>query len=152
MLKKFLITGILILFSSCTTGEKFVNVEEGMTRSEIKKILGKHDQIIKKKNYTIYVWKHRNMGGWGQNYYSKTDYYVVFNNRGVVDSYGHGAVDHTDSNAMRKWASDYQKQQLRQQEIDAYERRTNTLDRGRSISCDTKQSGYNAFSTNCREW
>lgn len=71
---KTLLVLILILLVSCATGEKFSSIREGMTKSEVSRILGNHDQLERKEGgWSTYVYRDRLLSGWS---WDKTDYYV----------------------------------------------------------------------------
>lgn len=130
---KILLSLVLVFFlSGCATGEKWSGIDEGMTKEQVHHILGKQDQIEKRDNgWSIHYYKNRLISGFS---WDKTDYYVVYNPDGKVDSYGHGAVDSRTSERMAKWSAT--QQQINQQ------------NKPNSINCSSTQIG-NTVSTDC---
>lgn len=131
---KILLFGFTILFflSGCATGEKWSGIDEGMTKEQVQQVLGKQDQIEKQDNgWSIHYYKDRLISGWS---WDKTDYYVVYNTDGKVDSYGHGPVDTRTSERLAKWSAT---QQL-----------INQQNKPTSINCVTTRGLINE-TTNC---
>lgn len=92
---------ILVMITSCATGENFSSVREGMTKTEVYRALGNHDQLKRSEGgWATYFYRDRLMSGWS---WDKTDYYVVFDPDGKVFEYGHGAVDTRTSERMAQW-------------------------------------------------
>jgi len=128
---KTILTIFLIILVGCATGDKFSNVEEGMTKKQVRDILGKHDQIQKHSNgATVYLYKNRLISGWS---YDKTDYYVVFGPDQKVYVYGHGAIDTRTSDRAAAYSRAYLKAQARRAEAERKSGERNN----RQITCYT---------------
>jgi len=132
MKKVILSFAVLFLLSGCATGERWSEIDEGMSKEQVKLILGKQDQIEKRDNgWSIHYYKNRLISGFS---WDKTDYYVVYNPDGKVDSYGHGAVDTRTSERMAKWSAT---QQL-----------INQQNKPTSVNCTSTTNG-NTATTDC---
>jgi outer membrane protein assembly factor BamE (lipoprotein component of BamABCDE complex) len=142
---KTLILLLSVLFiTSCATGEKWGQIEEGMTKKEVRRALGKHDQMKRQGDWTIYYYKNRLISGFS---WDKTDYFVIFDPNGKVYEYGHGAVDTRTSQRMSKWSTDYRRNEIEQQKANAMDRQNQILNRKRSYSC-TKDAFTNSATCN----
>jgi uncharacterized protein YceK len=132
-MKKVLLNfAVLFVLSGCATGEKWSGIDEGMSKDQVHNIIGKQDQIEKRDNgWSIHYYKNRLISGWS---WDKTDYYVVYNPDGKVDSYGHGSVDTRTSERMAKWSA---AQQL-----------INQQNKPTSVNCSSTQFG-NTVTTDC---
>jgi len=126
-MRRVLVIAIAFTLGGCATGEKMGRVEEGMSKTEVRKAMGKQDQIDHLPNgFTAYLYRNRMMSGWS---WDKTDYYVVFDPTDTVYSYGHGSVDTSLSERMANWSAEQAR-------------------RSQSINCTTTQYGNTAH-TNC---
>lgn len=136
----FIVVVFLALLSGCATGELWSQVDEGMTKEQVKNIIGKQDKIEKRENgWSIHWYLNRLISGFS---WDKTDYYVIYNPDGKVDSYGHGVVDTRTSERMANWSIN--QQMINQQNKPVYvepNRPTNT-------NCTSQQNG-SAVTTNC---
>lgn len=131
-MKIFFAILLTICISGCATGEKWSEIDEGMSKEQVKLILGKQDQIEKRDNgWSIHYYKNRLISGFS---WDKTDYYVVYNPDGKVDSYGHGAVDTRTSERMSKWSANQQM--------------INQQNKPTSVNCSSIQVG-NTVTTDC---
>ncbi|NOT80838.1 MAG: hypothetical protein HOP07_17775 [Bacteriovoracaceae bacterium] len=123
---------ISISIVSCATGEKFSSIREGMSKSQVKEVLGAHDQISRSEGgWSTYSYKNRLMSGWS---WDKSDYYVVFDPNGKVYEYGHGEVDTRTSERMSAWGA----QQLQR-----------SKNSPTTIDCNSYTSG-SITNTNCK--
>ncbi len=100
----FLIGLVLFTLSSCATGEKFVKIREGMSKSEVVEILGQPDVASRDS----YAYLNRMVSGWS---WDKANYVIKFEDN-KVSSYGReGYVDNSSyqynsaSQALRETAS-----------------------------------------------
>ena len=142
--KCFLTIMIMGFLASCATGEKFSDIEEGMTKAEVRKVLGKQDQVDKPgEGWTIYYYKHRLISGWS---WDKTDYYVILNPQDKVFAYGHGPVDTRMSERMTKWSIEQQKLTLERQKLIQSQQ---PVLNNNSVNCRSFVLG-DAVQTNCR--
>lgn len=131
-MKIFFAILLSICISGCATGERWSEIDEGMSKEQVKLILGKQDQIEKRDNgWSIHYYKNRLISGFS---WDKTDYYVVYNPDGKVDSYGHGAVDTRTSERMSKWSANQQM--------------INQQNKPTSVNCSSTQVG-NTVTTDC---
>ena len=147
---KYLKIILLITFFGCATGEKFSDIEEGMSKEQVKNILGKQDQIDKLDGgVTIYYYKNRMISGWS---WDKTDYYVIFDPNDKVYSYGHGEIDTRTSQRMSEWGAQQQYLQQQQRNQALEERKVKAIEQiniphttttkcteyGKTVTCHTR--------------
>lgn len=88
---------LFILVTGCTTGEKFRNIDIGMKRERVNKLVGKPDQIDRTNGYIITYYKNRLISGWS---WDKADYYILFDKNDKVYKYGFGNIDRSLTRAM----------------------------------------------------
>ena len=87
-LSTFLIAAALV---GCFTGQSIKQLELGMTRQEVVKILGKPDGVRQDGEYEALGYTNRMMGGWSPD---RADYSVILRDGRVVE-YGAGKVRQT---------------------------------------------------------
>lgn len=87
LIKYVVLTAAVALLTSCTTGEKFSRVRNGMTPDEVQRILGNPDEALtSREGNDVYKWVDRYVSGWGLD---SADYYVVIDKRtNTVGKYG----------------------------------------------------------------
>lgn len=130
---------IVLTLAGCATGSNFSSVEEGMSRDEVRHALGKQDEIEKRPNgWIVYYYKNRLISGFS---WDKTDYYVIFNPAGQVDTYGHGIIDTRTSDRMG---------QLNVALPQVSQPIQNNVIKRRSISCTSTKFG-GTETTNCND-
>jgi hypothetical protein len=78
----------IIIFASCTTGENFVDLEEGMSKKEVIGILGRPDSFKRAGNKTAIQYTNKLITGWS---WDRADYFVIFEDDKVIE-YGTGVV------------------------------------------------------------
>ena len=106
---------LLFLFIvGCATGEKISSVEEGMSKEQVRSIMGSQDRIIQKNGATIYIYENRLMSGWS---WDKTDYYIIFDDLDKVSSVDRGEVDTSTSERMQDMAEARRQEHLREREL-----------------------------------
>lgn len=126
-MRRFFLAVLACTLGSCATGERMGRVEEGMPKNEVRKAMGKEDQIDHLPNgFTAYLYRNRLMSGWS---WDKTDYYVVFDPTDKVYSYGHGSIDTSLSERIAIWSAEQAR-------------------KSQSINCTTTTYGRTA-QTNC---
>lgn len=64
------------------------NIRVGMSKEEVRQMLGKPDGIRTVENHEVYIYSNRRMSGWNNDH---ADYNVVFE-AGRVTEYGPGEV------------------------------------------------------------
>jgi hypothetical protein len=101
LFKVLYLVGFILV--GCATGEKWTQIEEGMTKNDVREAIGKQDEIEKKSNgWSVHWYKNRLISGWS---WDKTDYFVIYDPNGRVDTYGHGAVDTRTSERIAIWSA-----------------------------------------------
>lgn len=129
---RFILLLFSLLLTSCATGENFRAIKEGMTKDEVTRALGNHDQLKRKEGgWTGYIYRDRLISGWS---WDKTDYYVVFDPYGKVFEYGHGEIDTSTSERMADWG---RRQQL-----------INSMNKKTTVDCTTYDLGHR-IDTSC---
>ena len=81
----FFLLSMFFLCLSCTTGEKFNGIRQGMNKESVESKLGQPDSIQQFPNSTLYQYISRMVSGWG---WDRADYYVIFDTNGLVHTYG----------------------------------------------------------------
>ena len=87
-MKKALTFFIALAFVGCATGDKMSRLNEGMTKQEMIKVLGKPDGFRRTGDYEVFTYTNRLISGWS---WDRADYHVVLKNGEVVE-YGAGEV------------------------------------------------------------
>ena len=110
-----------------------------MSKEQVRNVIGKQDKIEKRENgWSIHWYLNRLISGFS---WDKTDYYVVYNPDGKVDSYGHGAIDTRTSERMTNWSIN--QQMINQQNKPVFVEPSKT-----TTNCTSMQNG-SAVTTNC---
>ena len=78
----------VIIETAMIMGNAFRKIEEGMSKEELLKLLGKPDGFKRDGDAETLTYANRMMSGWG---WDRADYYVVLTD-GKVSSYGTGEV------------------------------------------------------------
>jgi hypothetical protein len=94
-LRKLLLFGTLTLVG-CTTGEKIVNIREGLSKAEVIETLGSPDGFQRSGEYEALRYSNRLISGWS---WDRADYSVILKNDRVVE-YGPGPVRQRDPNTL----------------------------------------------------
>ena len=94
-LPRLLLFGTLTLVG-CTTGEKIVNIREGLSKAEVIETLGSPDGFQRSGEYEALRYSNRLISGWS---WDRADYSVILKNDRVVE-YGPGPVRQRDPNTL----------------------------------------------------
>ena len=94
-LRKLLLYWSLILIG-CTTGEKIVNIREGLSKAEVIETLGSPDGFQRSGEYEALRYSNRLISGWS---WDRADYSVILKNDRVVE-YGPSPVRQRDPNTL----------------------------------------------------
>jgi hypothetical protein len=82
-----------LIFVGCTTGEKIVNIREGLSKAEVIEMLGRPDGFQRSGDHEQLRYTNRIISGWS---WDRGDYSVILKDDRVVE-YGPGPVRQRDS-------------------------------------------------------
>ena len=86
---KFILSVMLMFgLSGCITGENVSYIEPGMTKSQVKKVMGKPDGYRSYGKYEVLKYANRLLSGWS---WDRTDYSFVFKDNLLIQ-YGPGEI------------------------------------------------------------
>lgn len=95
-MNKILYVLVILVITSCATGEMMGQISPGMTQDEVIGVLGKPDGFKQQDEYIAYTYTHRLISGFSND---RADYIFIFKNDSLVE-YGAGAIREKNVNGV----------------------------------------------------